>query len=92
MMIAELVKSGDERIIIPTVFRGNYLSALKALSLNGQPTPSVRTLDFAQKWVAAIQWADLEGARRELDGCNAFMDPNEADDRGIRLRQPNGLP
>lgn len=92
MMNAELVKSGEERIIIPTVFRGNYLSALKALSLNGQPTPLVRTLDYAQKWVAAIQWADLEGTRRELDGCNAFMDPSEADERGIRLRLPNGLP
>ena len=67
MMNAELVRSGEERIIIPTVFRGNYLSALKALSLNGQPTPLVRTLDFAQKWVAAIQWAKLEGTRSELD-------------------------
>ena len=92
MMNAELVKSGEERIFIPTVFRGNNLSALKALSLNGQPTPLVRTLDFAQKWVAAIQWADLEGTRRELDGCNAFMDPNDADERGMRLRLPDRLP
>ncbi len=92
MMNAELVAADEERIIIPTVFRGNYLSALKALSLGGQPTPIVRTLDFAQKWVTAMRWRDLDRTRLELDGCNAFMDPNEADERGMRLRLPNGLP
>jgi Fic/DOC family len=92
MMNAELVAANEERLIIPTVFRGNYLSALKAQSLNGQPTPLVRTLDFAQKWVTAMQWRDLDSTRLELDGCNAFMDPNDADERGMRLRLPNGLP
>lgn len=92
MMNAELVSAGEERIIIPTVFRGNYLTALKALSLNGLPQPIVRTLDFAQKWVTAIQWRDLDGTRLELDGCNAFMDPNDADERGMRLRLPDRLP
>ena len=91
MMNAELVAAGEERIIIPTVFRGNYLTALKALSLNGNPQPIVRTLDFAQRWVTAIQWRDLDGTRHELDGCNALMDPNDADERGMRLRLPDRL-
>ncbi len=91
MMNAELVAAGAERIIIPTVFRGNYLSALKALSLNGLAEPIVRTLDFAQKWVAAMRWRDLGATRRELEGCNAFFDPNDADARGLRLRLPDGL-
>jgi hypothetical protein len=91
MMNAELVAAGEERIIIPTVFRGNYLTALKALSLNSLSEPIVRTLDFAQKWVTAMHWRDLNATRRELDGCNAFMDPNDADERGLRLRLPDGL-
>jgi hypothetical protein len=91
MMNAELVAAGAERIIIPTVFRGNYLSALKALSLNGLAEPIVRTLDFAQKWVTAMGWRDLDLTRRELDRCNAFMDPNDTDARGKRLRLPNDL-
>lgn len=90
MMNAELVAAGEERIIIPTVYRNNYLTALKALSQSAQPTPIIRTLDFARKWVAAVPWADLETARRALESCHAFVDPTEADDRGIRLRLPVG--
>lgn len=88
MMNAELVAAGEERIIVPTVYRSNYLTALKALSQSSQPTPLVRTLDFARKWVAAVPWTDLESTRRVLEGCHAFVDPTEADDRGIRLRLP----
>lgn len=88
MMNAELAAAGEERIIIPTVYRNNYLTALKAMSQSSQPTPLVRTLDFARKWVAAVPWTDLEATRRVLEGCHAFVDPTEADDRGIRLRLP----
>lgn len=91
MMNAELVAAGEERIIIPTVYRNNYLTALKALSQNAQPTPIIRTLDFARKWVAAVPWSDLETARRALESCHAFVDPTEADDRGIRLRLPTSV-
>lgn len=88
MMNAELVAAGEERIIIPTVYRNNYLTALKALSQSAQPTPIIRTLDFARKWVAAVPWTDLDTTRRALESCHAFVDPAEADDRGIRLRLP----
>lgn len=88
MMNAELVAAGEERIIIPTVYRNNYLTALKALSQNTQPSPIIRTLDFARKWVAAVPWTDFDTARRSLESCHAFVDSAEADDRGIRLRMP----
>jgi hypothetical protein len=89
MMNAELVAAGEERIVIPTIYRSNYLSALKALSQTGHPEPIIRTLDFAQRWTSAIDWRDLSATRRELETCNAFRDPGEADDEGIRLRLPN---
>lgn len=89
MMNAELVSAGEERIVIPTAFRGNYLSGLKALSNVRNPTTLVRALDFAQRWVAAVPWGELNQTRAVLDSCNAFMDPVEADDRGIRLRLPD---
>lgn len=91
MMNAELVSAGEERIIIPTVFRGNYLSSLKAISHNAQPQAIVRTLDFAQKWVMAVAWGELEATRQILAGLNAFVEPAEADERGIRLRLPDGI-
>jgi hypothetical protein len=90
MMNAELVAGDEERIVIPTIYRSNYLSALKALSNVQKPTPLVRTLDFAQRWVAAVPWGELNATRAVLTASNAFMDPAEADDRGIRLRLPEG--
>lgn len=86
MTNAELVAAGEERILVPTVYRANYLSALKALSQTENPEPLVRTLDFAQRWVAATPWTDLESTRTVLERGHAFMDANEAENAGIRLR------
>jgi fido (protein-threonine AMPylation protein) len=88
MMNAELVSCGEDRIVIPTVYRTNYLTALKALSQSGHPDPLIRTLDFAQKWTAAMPWGTLADTRRALEGCNAFLDPTIADQEGVRLRIP----
>ena len=75
MMNAELAAAGEERIIVPTVYRANYLSALKALSRTGRPEPLIRMLDYAQRWTAAVDWRSLEETRWELGDCNAFVDP-----------------
>ncbi len=48
------VAAGEEPIVIPTVYRANYLLALKALSQNGRPEPLIRMLDYARKWTAAV--------------------------------------
>lgn len=86
MTNAELVAAGEERILVPTIYRANYLGALKALSQTENPEPLVRTLDFAQRWVAGTRWADLESTRATLVRSHAFMDANEAENAGIRLR------
>lgn len=88
MMNAELVAGGEERIIVPTVFRGNYLAALRALSRTGRPEPLVRVLDYAQRWTRALDWSSLGVAERELERCNAFLDSDEAEAEGRRLRMP----
>ena len=87
-MNAELVAAGENRIIVPTVYRNNYLMALKALSQNGITGALVRTMDFAQRYTAAIDFADVDRARFVLDRTHAFVDPNEADATGIRLLLP----
>jgi hypothetical protein len=86
MMNAELVAADEERIIIPTVYRNNYLAPLKALSHNGKTEPLLRVLDYAQKWTTSIPWGDFEETRRILGECNAFVEPGFADDTGLRLR------
>jgi len=90
MMNVELAAAGEERIIVPTVYRANYLSALKALSQSGRPEPLIRVLDYAQRWTAAIDWRSLDATTSELDRCNAFLDPIVAEDEGKRLRMPGG--
>jgi hypothetical protein len=85
MMNAELVAAGEERIIIPTVYRSDYLTALKALSQGRNPTPLVRTLDFAQRWVLSVPWGRVDDTRAALDRGDAFMDSVTADREGIRL-------
>jgi hypothetical protein len=55
------------RIIIPTVYRDDYISALKAMSINSLSTPLIRMLGRAarfSRWVSmtskAIAFADLK--------------------------------
>ena len=88
MMNAELVAAGENRIVVPTVYRNNYLMALKALSQNGITGALVRTLDFAQRYTAAVDFSELDRARFILDRTHAFADPNEADAAGVRLVLP----
>jgi hypothetical protein len=90
MMNAELIAAGEERILIPTVYRLNYLSALKALSQSGHAEALIRTLDYAQRWTGAVEWSDLQATQRELESCNAFLDPQRAEEQGLRLRMPPG--
>jgi len=88
MMNAELVAAGEERIVLPTVYRNNYLTALKALSQAGMCEPLLRVMDFAQRWTVAIPWGHLESTRLVLERCNAFVEPAHADEIGLRLRLP----
>jgi hypothetical protein len=76
MMNAELVAAGENRVVAPTVYRNNYLMALKALSQNGIAGALVRTLDFAQRYTAAVVFSDLDRARFILDRTPDRADPS----------------
>lgn len=89
MMNVELAAENEQRIIIPTVYRNNYLVALKALTHNQQPQALVRTLDFAQRYTGKVDWGDKKISQRILEATNAFIDPTQADLQGIRLTLPD---
>lgn len=78
MMNAELVSAGLRRIIFPTVFRDDYLGALRALSRKSDPGAYLRMFDRAQLFSACIDFSDFPAARRALEAANAFKDPGEA--------------
>jgi hypothetical protein len=87
-MNAELAAGSQQRIVIPPVYRDDYLSALRALSRSGNPAPLHRMLAFAQDVARRVDWSDYEAARRMLEDANAFLSPDEAEDTGRRLQLP----
>lgn len=89
MMNAELAAAKQVRVLIPIVYRSNYITSLRALSGSAWPEPIIKTLVFAQRYVAAIPWNDIKQARLVLTRTNAFVRPEEGDDKGIRLRIPD---
>jgi len=91
MMNAELVADAEQKIIIPTIYRDHYLSALKALSQSGKSTPLIRVLDFAQKYTGSIRWDDFDQAWAELQATHAFVDSGEAENQGLRLILPRDV-
>lgn len=88
LMNAELTAAGQQRIAIPISYRDDYLQGLRALSRGGDPRPLVRVLDFAQQYAAAIDWSDLDTAKEMLAATNAFVPPEVAEERGLRLSLP----
>lgn len=74
MMNAELVSGRQERIIIPTAYRTDYLGALKAISQNGHTDPVVRMLDVAQRYTHSIDWGSIGKAHAMLEETNAFAE------------------
>ena len=80
--------AGESRIIIPTVYRSEYLSGLRALTLHEKPTSLVRVLDFAQRYTAQVNFSSLAHAREILEVKYAFDAPERAADLGIRLTLP----
>jgi len=85
MMNAELQAVGQMRTIIPTVFRDDYLGALRRLSRQEDPSVLIKALRFANDWTARIDFSDLDGARDQMAPTNAF----EVAEDGVRLLMPS---
>ena len=83
-MNAELVAAGERRIIVPTVYRDDYLGGLRALSRQDHPMPFILVLDQAQRFTASVRWDDYATALADLMAANAMAVPEE----GVRLRIP----
>lgn len=78
MMNAELVKANQTRIIIPTVYRDDYLGALRRLTRNDDPAVYIKMLQRAQKFSATVLADDMEALENQLTQSNAFKEHDEA--------------
>lgn len=77
MMSAELIAGGQHRVIIPTVYREDYLGALRALTRNGRGEVLPKMLDRAQLFTSRVDFSDRQRARETLERGNAFKEPRE---------------
>jgi hypothetical protein len=84
MMNAELVASGQVRIIIPSVFRNEYLSGLKRMTNERDPVVFVKQMQYVQDFISRIDFSNKDDAIEKLRGCNAFAAPAD----NIRLKMP----
>ncbi|HEY4241531.1 MAG TPA: Fic family protein [Kofleriaceae bacterium] len=82
MMNAELVAAGQVTIIVPTVYREDYLLALRALTRRNRPQPIVDALVRAQRF-SNRDFAAYPAALAALTRRNWFREPDDAklDDR-----------
>ena len=74
-MNAELMSGMQTRILIPIVYRDDYLTALRVLTRQGRPEPLIQALDFAHRYTAAIDFSNYDEALAVLRATNALDDP-----------------
>ena len=73
-MNAELVSSGQAKILVPTVFRQDYIGALRRLSRNGDPDVLVAAMSRLRDFSRRLACDSFDAARRQLEESNAFSD------------------
>ncbi len=78
MMNAELAKEKQTKIIIPTVYRDDYLGALRRLTRKKDPIVYVKMLQRAQEFSSTIKANDMNEAELHLEACNAFKEHDQA--------------
>ena len=83
-MNAELSAQDLSRIIIPSVYRSEYVTSLRKLSREGVADSFISTMSFAWQWTALIDWDKPEQARGQIEATNAFDDPSD----GSKLTLP----
>ena len=89
MMNAELSAAGASRIVIPSVYRDEYVSGLRRASLNdGDLGGLVRVMAHAWRWTAGMTWADRAAVEGQLEATHALHDPVIARETGLSLELP----
>jgi Fic family protein len=78
MMNAELVTKGMAKILIPTVYRDDYLGALRKLTRQEDPSAYIKMLQRAHQFSAMIHGNNMNEMQVLLEKGNAFKEADEA--------------
>lgn len=84
VMSREMISHGLSHIVIPTVFRQDYLAALRALTRQNNPDILIRSLQKCQQISAACTSEDLGQTLARWASTHAFLE----EDRHARLTAP----
>ncbi len=87
MMNAELLRAGLHPVIIPIVYRNDYIRGLKQLTHSKRSAALIRMIDFAQRFVSELPFSSYEETLSVLTECHAFRDVDEG-----HLLLPSHLP
>lgn len=77
MMNAELTHAGEAKIIIPTVFRDDYILTLRRLTRQGDPEAIIRAMQRVHLFSSKLDAHNLTSMIEYLRSCNAFKRSNE---------------
>lgn len=77
MMNAELVNKDESKIIIPTVFRDDYLLTLKRLTNQKDPVPYVEMLSKAHLFSEKLHYESYDDLYNYINIHNAFYESDE---------------
>lgn len=77
MMNAELTHANEKKILIPTVFRTDYLGALRRLTQQNDPEVLIKAMVRVRDFSAQLQKSDFEAMQLQLENAKAFSDSED---------------
>jgi Fic family protein len=86
MMNAELTKAGRSKIIIPNVYRDDYIDALRKLTRTSDSDAFIRMMERAHLFSSNVYDESMNAMQLYLESCDAFKEHTEGNlkiiDRG----------
>jgi len=74
-MNCELSAAGLSRIIVPTIYREDYILPLKSLSNHHDPKPFLKAMTHIQRWTQAFDYGQPRNeVVAAMARCNAFQE------------------
>jgi hypothetical protein len=87
-MNAELSRTGDARIIIPTLFHEEYVDCQRQLTRQNEPAGLIKALILMQGWTAAFDFSNVDALIEAIKATNALEHSREQ----FKLSTPDNSP
>ena len=69
-----LTAAGEAKVLVPTVFRTDYIGALRKLTRNGDPAVLINAMKRLQEFSTHLEAEDFDRLKFTLEQSNAFCD------------------